>query len=58
MDQNTTEREYKNAPIVECKIQKSQDGRYIIHKTIFVDIKPIKYYDRVMEKNDAKKPYY
>jgi hypothetical protein len=40
----------KNMPIVESKVSKSKDGKFIMHKTVITDIKPVKYYDTVMEK--------
>jgi len=35
-------------PIIETQISKSKDGKYIIHKTIIVDIKPVGYYEKVI----------
>lgn len=35
-------------PIIETKIGKSKDGKYIIVKTIITDIKPILYYKKVI----------
>ena len=40
----------KNMPIVESKVLKSKDGKFVIHKTVITDIKPVKYYDAVLEK--------
>jgi len=42
-----------NSPILETKIRKSKDGRYVIHQTIITDIKPIKYWEKVMENSSA-----
>ena len=39
----------QNQPIVESHISTSKDGRYLIHKTVITDIKPVKYYQKVME---------
>ena len=39
----------QNKPILETHISKSRDGRYIIHKTVITDIKPVKYFEKVME---------
>ncbi|MDD5086878.1 MAG: hypothetical protein PHV16_03935 [Candidatus Nanoarchaeia archaeon] len=39
----------KNMPIVESRVSKSKDGKFIMHKTVITDIKPVKYYDAVME---------
>ena len=41
--------ENANQPIVETKINKSKDGKWIIFKTIITDIKPISYYEKVLE---------
>ena len=38
----------RNEPIIETSIGKSKDGKYIIHKTIITDIKPVKYYEKIM----------
>ena len=40
--------EHDNKPIVETQISKSKDGKYVIHKTIITDIKPVKYWEKVM----------
>ncbi|MFH1850411.1 MAG: hypothetical protein ABH879_09620 [archaeon] len=37
-------------PIVETRIQKSKDGKYIMHKTVITDIKPAEYYRVVLDK--------
>jgi hypothetical protein len=47
-----TEREesvVRKMPIIEEKIQKSADGKFIIHKTIITWIKPVGYYEKVLE---------
>jgi len=35
-------------PIIESAVSKSEDGKWIIHKTVITDIKPISYFDKVM----------
>lgn len=35
-------------PIIESSISKSEDGRWIIHKTIITDIKPVSYFEKVL----------
>ena len=37
-------------PIVESVISKSEDGKWLIHKTIITDIKPTGYYEKALEK--------
>lgn len=35
-------------PIVETTIRKSEDGKWVIHKTTITDIKPISYFEKVL----------
>ncbi len=41
-------------PIIETRISKSKDGRFLIHKTVITDIKPVEYYKVVLEKESAE----
>lgn len=43
-----------NSPILETKIRKSNDGQWVIHQTIITDIKPIKYWQKVMENSSTQ----
>ena len=36
-------------PIVESIVTKSDDGKWVIHKTIITSIKSIKYYQKMLE---------
>lgn len=45
-------KEFENKPIVETQVSKSKDGKYVIHKTIITDIKPVKYWEKVMENKE------
>ena len=36
-------------PVVETVIKKSKDGRWVMHQTIITDIKPTKYFEKVLE---------
>lgn len=36
-------------PILETSIGKSEDGKWIIFKTVITDIKPVSYYEKVLE---------
>jgi hypothetical protein len=38
----------QKAPIVETHVGKSQDGKWIIHRTSITDIKPVSYFEKVM----------
>ena len=35
-------------PILETQISKSEDGKWVIHKTIITDIKPVSYFEKVL----------
>ena len=36
-------------PIVESSIRRSDDGKWIVHKTTITDIKPVSYFEKVLE---------
>jgi hypothetical protein len=44
---NTKEEQLRKMPIVESRVLKSKDGKFLIHKTIITDIKPLAYYEAV-----------
>ena len=54
---NKKEDQLKKMPNIESKVFKSQDGRFLVHKTIITDIKPVSYYEVVManEQNEEVK---
>ncbi|MBT4135026.1 hypothetical protein HOE39_01650 [Candidatus Woesearchaeota archaeon] len=35
-------------PIIESRVTKSKDGKWVIHRTTMTDIKPVKYLEAVM----------
>jgi hypothetical protein len=35
-------------PVVESSIEVSKDGKWIMHRTIITDIKPMSYYEKVL----------
>ena len=41
--------QFENKPIVETQLSMSKDKKYVIHKTVITDIKPVKYWEKVME---------
>jgi len=41
----------KQLPIIKTKVSKSKDGKYLIHTTEIVHIKPMKYYQSILENN-------
>jgi len=37
-------------PIIETNLSLSEDKKWIIHKTTITDIKPVKYFEKVLNK--------
>jgi hypothetical protein len=35
-------------PIVETQIKRSEDGKWVVHKTTITDIKPVTYFEKVL----------
>ncbi len=35
-------------PIIESFVSKSQDGKWVVHKTTITDIKPMSYFEKVL----------
>ena len=35
-------------PIVETSITRSEDGKWVVHKTTITDIKPVTYFEKVL----------
>ena len=35
-------------PILESSVTKSEDGKWVIHRTIITDIKPVGYIEKVL----------
>jgi len=46
---STYDENHRNEPIVETQLSTSKDRKYVIHKTIITDIKPVKYIQKVLE---------
>ncbi|KKS24219.1 MAG: hypothetical protein UU81_C0010G0002 [Microgenomates group bacterium GW2011_GWC1_41_8] len=38
-------------PIIESYVSKSEDGKWLIHKTTVTDIKPVSYFEKVLDSN-------
>ena len=36
-------------PIIEAQVHKSDDGKWVIHRTIITSIKPVKYFEKMLE---------
>lgn len=49
MSEEENNQEQRNLPVIETKITKSRDGKWLIHKTVITDIKPVSYYEKILE---------
>ena len=36
-------------PILETSVSKSDDGKWMIHKTVITDIKPVSYFEKALQ---------
>lgn len=36
-------------PIIDSKISKSKDGKWLIHKIVITDIKPVNYIEQILK---------
>lgn len=49
-NQENSENSFQDkGPILKTSIRKSKDGKWLIHETIITDIKPITYFEKVLE---------
>jgi len=39
-------------PIIETAISKTKDGKWVVFKTTITDIKPVKYYEKMLESSE------
>ena len=37
-----------NMPVIKTSVIRSKSGRFIIHRTEITDIRPVKYYDKML----------
>jgi len=45
----------KNKPVVETRIELSKDRKWVLHRTIITDIKPVAYFQTVLDNNTSTK---
>jgi hypothetical protein len=51
---NKKEEQLRKMPIVQARIMKSKDGKYLIHRTEITTIRPMAYYDAILNSKDGK----
>ncbi|MEM4259824.1 MAG: hypothetical protein QXG00_01155 [Candidatus Woesearchaeota archaeon] len=52
------EDQLRKMPKIETSIKKSDDGKFLIHKTIITHIRPVQYYEAILDeipKNKIKR---
>ena len=45
---NKKEEQLRRMPIIQSRVSRSKNGRYIIQRTIITHIKPVEYYQAVL----------
>jgi len=49
---NKKEDQLRQMPIIKTRVTKSKDGKYLIHRTEIVTIKPLAYYEAIVSNNE------
>ena len=52
---NKKEEQLRQMPLINTRITKSKDGRFLIHKTEIVNIRPVAYYEAVLSDKEPMK---
>lgn len=46
---NKREEQIRKMPLIEARLSKSKDGKYLIHRTIITYVRPMSYYKAIVE---------
>lgn len=46
---NKKEEQLKRMPSIESRFQKSKDGKFLIHKTTITTVRPLVYFEKVIQ---------
>ena len=49
---NKKEEQIRQMPLIKNKVSKSKDGRFLIHRTEIINIKPTAYYEAVLRDSE------
>lgn len=49
---NKKEEQLRKMPMIEAKLMKSKDGKYLIHRTIITHVRPLAYYKAIVEEEE------
>ena len=50
---NKKEEQLRQMPLIKTRVSKSKDGRYLIHRTELIHIRPTAYYSAVLSNNES-----
>lgn len=49
---NKKEEQIRKMPVIEAKLSKSKDGKYLIHRTIITYVRPVSYYKAILDNTE------
>lgn len=52
---NRKEDQLRKMPQIATSLKKSDDGKFLIHKTIITHIRPVQYYEAILDEIPKKK---
>ncbi|MFP4119021.1 MAG: hypothetical protein ACLFTH_03115 [Candidatus Woesearchaeota archaeon] len=50
------EEQLRKMPNVESVFSKSKDGKYLIHRTIITTVRPVEYFEKVLDSSTSEEP--
>ena len=50
---NRKEEQLRRMPIIKTRVSKSKDGKYLVHRTEIVSIRPMAYYEAVLANKES-----
>jgi len=50
---NKKEEQLRLMPLIKNKVSRSKDGRFLIHRTEIIHIKPTAYYEAILRNNEG-----
>ena len=48
------EQQLKKMPMIESRLSKSKDGKYLIHRTVITHVRPLAYYKAILEEDGVE----
>lgn len=53
---NKKEEQLRQMPIIKTKVTKSKDGKFLVHRTELVTIRPMAYYEAIVSNKEEVSP--